>query len=390
MPLSRTHLSLSLLAGGIALAVVAAAPGPAAPGPRAADRVTAGQGATAGQPAADGPAAAARQPALPARLRDTGLHAESEGGAPGADLLPFTPQYPLWSDGATKRRWLWLPPGSAIDASRPDAWEFPVGTRLWKEFSFGGRPVETRTMELTAGGWVYGTYAWNAEGTEAVLAPERGARSVEIAPGVRHTIPGLAECRACHAGAPSPVLGLSALQISPDRDPGALHAEAPAPGSVDLPSLVAAGKLRGLPPALLREPPRIAARTPLERAALGYLHGNCGGCHNPGGSLAALDLSLVYPVGDGAAGIDPLPPARRTTESRPSRFPPPGAGAGTPSLRIAPGAPEASVLLARMRTRNPSAQMPPMGTALVDHQAIDLIDRWITGRADPTPEEREP
>ena len=371
MPLSRTHLSLALLATGLVLAALADTPA-----------------RFSSRPAAAGPVG------LPARLRDTGLHDGTGQVGPRADLLPFTPQYPLWSDGATKRRWLWLPPGSAIDGSRPDAWEFPVGTRLWKEFAFGGRPVETRYMELTAGGWLFGTYVWSADGSDAVLAPERGVRSVEIdpvaAPGVRHTIPGLAECRACHTGAPSPVLGLSALQISPDRDPGALHAEVPAPGSVDLRSLVAAGKLRGLPPALLRQPPRIAARTPLERAALGYLHGNCGGCHNPGGSLAALDLSLAYPVVDGAAGGDQVPPARRTTESRPSRFPLPGAAAGVPSLRITPGAPDASVLLARMRTRNPSAQMPPMGTALVDHQAIDLIDRWITGRGDPTPEEREP
>ena len=60
--------------------------------------------------------------------------------------LAFSPQYPLWSDGAAKRRWISLPPGTAIDASRPDAWEFPRGTRLWKEFSLD-RPVETRFIE---------------------------------------------------------------------------------------------------------------------------------------------------------------------------------------------------------------------------------------------------
>ena len=49
-----------------------------------------------------------------------------------------------------KRRWISLPPGSAIDASDPDAWAFPVGTRLWKEFSFGGQRVETRYMERQA------------------------------------------------------------------------------------------------------------------------------------------------------------------------------------------------------------------------------------------------
>ena len=73
----------------------------------------------------------------PPDLRDTGLYADVETLQIDARHLAFAPQYPLWTDGATKRRWISLPPGSAIDASDPDAWVFPAGTRLWKEFSFG-------------------------------------------------------------------------------------------------------------------------------------------------------------------------------------------------------------------------------------------------------------
>ncbi|HEX2198374.1 MAG TPA: hypothetical protein VHG88_07120, partial [Burkholderiales bacterium] len=73
---------------------------------------------------------------LPERLADTGLDA--------GQALPFAPQYPLWSDGTAKRRWLYLPPGSAIDAARAGAWDFPAGTKAWKEFSYGARRIETR------------------------------------------------------------------------------------------------------------------------------------------------------------------------------------------------------------------------------------------------------
>ena len=38
-----------------------------------------------------------------------------------------------------------------------------------------------------------------------------------------------------------------------------------------------------LPPAYLTDPPRIHADTSEGRAAMGYLHGNCGHCHNPDG-----------------------------------------------------------------------------------------------------------
>jgi hypothetical protein len=30
-----------------------------------------------------------------------------------------------------------------------------------------------------------------------------------------------------------------------------------------------------------------------------------------------------------------------------------------------------------MSSRRPSSQMPPLGTAMVDTEAIDLIKRWI-------------
>lgn len=40
-------------------------------------------------------------------------------------------------------------------------------------------------------------------------------------------------------------------------------------------------------------------------------------------------------------------------------------------------APDASAMLVRMRSRRPSSQMPPLGTALRDEAAIDVITKWI-------------
>ena len=66
---------------------------------------------------------------LPQRLSETGLYVPDSLRVRG-DNIAFAPQYPLWSDGTSKRRWIYLPPGAAIAASKVDAWEFPVGTRL--------------------------------------------------------------------------------------------------------------------------------------------------------------------------------------------------------------------------------------------------------------------
>jgi hypothetical protein len=289
-------------------------------------------------------------------------------------VLPFAPQYPLWSDGAAKRRWIRLPPGTSIDAARPDAWEFPAGTRLWKQFSVGGRAVETRFIErLADGSWRFASYVWNADGSDATLAPAAGAPGVaDLGHDARHDVPGQADCRACHEGRATPVLGLSLLQLSPDRDPGAPHAEPPPAGAADVPALVARGLLRNLPRRFVDTPPRIDADSATARAALGYLHANCGGCHNPEGPLAPVALVLDE-RGDG--GFAPAA-ALASTVARPSTFRPPG-HAGD-AFRVVPGRPDLSVLPYRMRSRDPLAQMPPLGTKLVDDAGLALVERWIS------------
>jgi hypothetical protein len=293
----------------------------------------------------------------PATLRDTGLYADWDHKLVAAGIHPFTPQYPLWTDGAIKRRWIYLPPGTAIDASQPDAWQLPVGTRIWKEFSFGAR-AETRFMMRTRDGWRFASYVWSADEREATRLPAGGTVTREIAPGVNHQVPAEGECRACHGNGASPVLGFSALQLSADRDPHALHREQPAPGSLDLAGLLALGRLRGFAaPAA----PRIPG-PPLERAALGYLHANCGHCHRSDGAVASLGLVLASSV--------VAPPALDTAIAAPSKF-------MAPSVRVAPGDADHSVLIARMRSRSPVEQMPPLGTQLVDEAAVHLIATWI-------------
>jgi hypothetical protein len=306
---------------------------------------------------------------LPERLADTGLYADFAAGQIAAGVLPFSPQYPLWTDGAAKRRWIRLPPGAAIDARDARAWRFPVGTKLWKEFSFGRR-VETRYMERTRAGWAYATYLWSEDGSDARLAPERGVPgAVATGAGGRHDIPSVSDCKACHQSGRSEVLGFTLLQLSPDRDPLAPHA-ASSPEDVDLASLAARGLLRGVARQDLATPPRIAARSPRERAALGYLQGNCASCHNASGPLSSLGMSLEAPLaGRAAAG------ARETAVGVASRYVPSGAEQG--ALRIVPGDPAASVLVRRMSSRHAAAQMPPLGTHAVDEDAVRLLSDWI-------------
>ena len=306
---------------------------------------------------------------LPERLRDTGLYAPGSTTQIAAGVLTFSPQYPLWSDGATKRRWIALPPGTFIDASRPDAWEFPRGTRLWKEFSVGRR-VETRLIErLQDGSWRFAAYVWNDAGTDATLASADGT-VLKVTSERRYTVPSRYDCLACHDGAPVPVLGFSALQLSPDRDPLAPHAEPP--NGVDLRALTARGWLKNLPPQLLKQPPRIAG-APVERAALGYLHGNCGHCHSkPDETGASVPVGVL--LAQSAAEPNSAADVLRSLGSA-SRFR--TAGVSNAAHIVVPGSSRSSVLSLRMRSRDPRVQMPPLGTDIADSEALALIERWI-------------
>jgi hypothetical protein len=286
----------------------------------------------------------------PRTLRETGFFDLS------GLKLPFSPQYPLWSDGADKQRLIALPPGTAIDARQPDAWDFPRGTRLWKTFSHAGRPVETRFIEHQAdGAWQFAAYVWDAEGRSAELAPSRGTvLAVPSAPGGRYVVPGRGDCLACHGGAPSPVLGFAALQLAPE-----------------LSALVERGWLRGLPHALLSTPPRIAAASAIERAALGTLHGNCAHCHHAGPGRVPLRLTLQQRVADAEASAAEV---LRSMVNAPSRYQPdPQADARI----VVPSDTAASVLLRRMSSRDPRVQMPPLGTEHTDEQALALLTQWI-------------
>src|SRR6188768_2380751 len=134
-------------------------------------RATAGQGMEA------------QAPVAPRFLSQTGLYADAATQKIDSRNRLFSPQYPLWSDGATKRRWVRLPEGSQINVAELEKWDLPVGTKFWKEFSFNGRKVETRFLWQTRkGNWVFASYTWNEQQTNAQLASESGIADIaEIA-----------------------------------------------------------------------------------------------------------------------------------------------------------------------------------------------------------------
>jgi hypothetical protein len=292
------------------------------------------------------------------RLSETGLYADFEAREIAPDLEAFTPRFTLWSDGAVKHRWISLPPGAVVDTTDPDRWRFPVGTRLFKEFAApDGRKLETRLVErIDDTGdpdrdfWL-GAFAWLDDESDAVFVPDGqpNTRSTE------HDIPAEDTCHSCHNGEPGRSLGFSELQLSGPGD------------GLRLADLVARGLTSG-PPASSHhavDDDAVAA------AGLGYLHANCGHCHNPEGSARPdTDLDLRIRATDATLADTG---AYRTAIGHPLwRFKADGL-----SDRIAPGAPDTSGIVYRMSRRGPRLGMPPVGTEVVDPQGVDAVRAWV-------------
>jgi mono/diheme cytochrome c family protein len=226
--------------------------------------------------------------------------------------------------------------------------------------------------KTSAAAWVVASYRWNEAQTDAALVGDDGEPDVaEVAANRRHSIPSTADCRACHGAARLEPLGFNPLQLSTDRDPGALHAEALSSADVTLKTLVDAGLLSPARRDLVDAPPRIATGSARTRAMLGYLSSNCGSCHRGDGEIAVSVPSLRYAdvMRDGDAVAAAL-------VGRPTAWSIPGSSG--PSVLVAPGAPDRSALHARMRSRSPSSQMPPLGTVLRDQAAVEELARWIS------------
>ncbi|HWI18021.1 MAG TPA: hypothetical protein VNT81_09755 [Vicinamibacterales bacterium] len=316
-------------------------------------------------------------PVAPRLLSQTGLYADAVTLKIDKRNRVFSPQYPLWSDGATKQRWVRLPEGSKINIADLANWELPVGTKFWKEFAFNGRKVETRFLWRTRKDrWVFASYAWNEAQTDAVLASEAGAANiVEIADGKRHSIPSITECRACHDSNRTETLGFNALQLSDDRDPNALHAEPLTEEMVTVKTLINENVVTPRRTELISAPPRIDATSPMTRTALGYMSTNCGSCHNSKGSIASLGLDLRNTTG--TVGLEAGAECRAiaTTVGKRGHWVVPDAA--EQSRIINPGHPESSSLVRRIKSRRPLSQMPPIGTVVADRDAVELMTTWI-------------
>jgi uncharacterized repeat protein (TIGR03806 family) len=287
---------------------------------------------------------------------------------PTDGVIPYALNSPLFSDYASKLRFIKLPEGQTVAYNSDSVLQFPVGTAIVKTFFYpvdernpkkGRRLLETRLLLHEAKGWVALPYIWNKEQTDAVLEVAGGSDQVSWidAAGKKQSfeyqVPNMNQCKGCHerSGKMTPI-GPSARQLNDGQQ---------------LQHWETAGILKGLPknhiPALVNYSD---ANASLDDRVKAYLDINCAHCHNPTGPARSSGLYLTWDSQDRTAyGFFKAPVAA-------------GRGSGNLNYGIVPGKPEQSILHYRMASRDPGVMMPELGRQLTHHEGVELVRSWIS------------
>jgi uncharacterized repeat protein (TIGR03806 family) len=300
--------------------------------------------------------------AVPTLLSATGCVSAANPATPASGMVAYEINAPFWSDGADKTRHFALPAAPASFAAGADGdWTMAPRGVLMKSFRLAGTLIETRLLvRQTNGDWAGYTYEWNSGQTDATLVAAAGKEKT-IGSQV-WSYPSRGQCLQCHTQAAGFSLGLETSQLNRTATYAQTGITAQQLTTLSQPQVALLTPQITDASAL----PKLSnphGTDPLVNRARAYLHTNCSMCHRPGGPTPVA-LNLLSTVSLSATNACNVDPTRGTL--------------GLPNAKIiAPGQPGSSVLVARMNTRDPSLQMPPIASHVVDSAGVALMQAWI-------------
>ena len=296
---------------------------------------------------------------------------------PAEGVMPYDLNTPLFSDYASKARFIYLPKGESANYNAEKVLDFPKGTIIAKTFYYpkdqrkpekGNILLETRILIHEEAGWKALPYVWNEKQSEAYLdvagtqtevqwKDEKGKKQK-----LNYSVPNMNQCKGCHSykNEIHPI-GPSVRQLNKDY-----HY---AGGKMNqLKKWESNNILTGMPK--LDQVPKLAiwnkpSTGTIDERARAYLEINCAHCHNRYGPANTSGLFLdVHEIKAEVLGVNKAPIAA-------------GRGSGGRKVGIAPGKPDESILLYRMESDDSGVMMPELGRKLIHDEGIKLIRDWI-------------
>lgn len=298
---------------------------------------------------------------------------------PSLNVIPYEPASSLFTDYASKKRFIWMPEGvSATYVADNKILDFPIGTVLIKTFYYTTiqpanttQIIETRLMIRHETGWKFYEYLWNDEQTDAdlVTGPDfvNGSSKTitfkkpnnEIIT-TNYRIPSDAECLACHKinEIPTPI-GVKPQNLN--------HNFTFSGGSKNiLLKLKEQGYLNSYPNSIVSTVDYHDASQPLDLRVRSYIDANCAHCHQDEARCYYRPVRFPFSqtnvdsnIGICLVADEPISP--------------------TLTKVVAPGNFSKSVLHYRISTNDESERMPLLGRTIIHDEGIALIEEWISG-----------
>lgn len=340
------------------------------------------------------------------RLSDYNLFADNTDPTanPNAGGIPYDLSTALFTDYASKYRFIFIPEGEKVNYSEHEVLEFPVGSVLVKTFAMPENTsfregnelvIETRLLIRRENGWVARPYYWENQ-QDATLAiagktiPDMTTNHNGADITFTYSVPKATSCTSCHAvvpllqgaddtrGAIFMPIGPKARYLNKDFDYGGTIAN-------QLKYWEQKGILASLPANLstVSKAPQFSDTTDInalstdemQDTAKAYLDINCAHCHRSeytlpepnyagpaGGSGLQVEYNRPYADDPGKFGVCKTPVA---------------GGHQDYPMDVIPQDPDNSYLLFRVSTTDQRHRMPELGRATVHSEGVSLLRRWI-------------
>ncbi|MFT5653394.1 MAG: putative repeat protein (TIGR03806 family) [Psychromonas sp.] len=341
------------------------------------------------------------------------VDASDPTSGPNENGIPYDLSTPLFTDYATKYRFVFVPEGKVATYSEHEVIEFPVGSVLVKTFSMPADTanrgvnetnIETRLLIHRADGWTAIPYYWDSATDASYIVTGKTIADVTITHDGQpltfdYGVPQKNQCTNCHAVVPvldknDPTdkrksifkpIGPKARFLNNDYDyAGGVENQLAHWESAGILTSAPTDKTTIASAPIFKDTTDITALSTenLNTMARGYLDINCAHCHRDA-------LTISEPNYAGAAGDSGLTVEfNRNFDTEQGRFgvcktavaggyPAEESGYNQYPRDVVPQHADRSYLLYRMNTNDGRHKMPELGRASIHKEGVALVRAWI-------------
>ena len=295
---------------------------------------------------------------------------------PNKNVLIYQPRNELFTDYASKKRFVWMPKNSkATFVNDSEVLDLPESSVLIKVFyyedampSMSQKIIETRLMFKKNNEWIFASYIWNDLQTDAFLSNTGANLPVTFMKNgasqtINYQIPALNVCATCHLlnNAITPI-GIKPQNLNFSINYTDTTSKNQLQKWIDV-GYLASGFSSNINSVVNYND----VNQDLETRVRSYFDSQCGHCHRVGGNGGTV-VDLRYTFNE--------------TENNPTNM-----GVCVPNNTSFPGInrgkivnpqnPSQSGLFYTITSNNSFYRMPRIGRTIIDQEGVNLVNQWI-------------